>query len=98
MANFDVVWTEWTPPTKNSDGSPLTDLAGYNVYIWPYPSPTPGQNVLIVKYPIFKLGPQYTKWPFWVRINESYTISISAFNTIGYESTQTPRIIITGKE
>lgn len=22
----------WTPPTQNSDGSPLTDLAGYNIY------------------------------------------------------------------
>lgn len=23
----------WVPPTENVDGSPLTDLAGYNVYI-----------------------------------------------------------------
>ena len=23
----------WTPPTTNQDGSPLTDLAGYNIYI-----------------------------------------------------------------
>jgi len=23
----------WTPPTTNNDGSPLTDLAGYNVYM-----------------------------------------------------------------
>ena len=22
----------WTPPTKNSDGTPLTDLASYNLY------------------------------------------------------------------
>ncbi len=22
----------WTPPTQNSDGSPLTDLAAYNIY------------------------------------------------------------------
>ena len=22
----------WTPPTQNSDGSPLTDLAGYKIY------------------------------------------------------------------
>ncbi len=22
----------WTPPTQNTDGSPLTDLAGYRVY------------------------------------------------------------------
>lgn len=23
----------WQPPTQNSDGSPLADLAGYNIYV-----------------------------------------------------------------
>lgn len=26
------VTLSWTPPTENSDGSPLTDLAAYNIY------------------------------------------------------------------
>ncbi len=30
---------EWTPPTQNVDGSPLTDLAGYVVY-WRQDEPT----------------------------------------------------------
>ena len=30
---FGATYTfEWTPPTTNTDGSPLTDLAGYNLY------------------------------------------------------------------
>jgi hypothetical protein len=28
-----TVTISWTPPTDNEDGSPLTDLAGYHVYI-----------------------------------------------------------------
>ena len=27
----------WAPPTQNDDGSPLTDLAGYNIYEGPSP-------------------------------------------------------------
>jgi hypothetical protein len=23
----------WQPPTENADGSPLTDLSGYNIYV-----------------------------------------------------------------
>ena len=92
---FRVVWTEWTPPTTNTDGSPLTDLSGYNVYVWPLPSPTPGDQ-LIVKFPIFQLAPQYTRWPFWVGIGDSYAVQISAFNSIGVESAKTPKILITG--
>ena len=26
------VTLSWTPPTQNTDGSPLEDLAGYNIY------------------------------------------------------------------
>jgi hypothetical protein len=35
----------WTPPTKNTDGSDLTDLAGYNLY-WGSVSGGPYPNVI----------------------------------------------------
>jgi hypothetical protein len=28
----NTVTLNWTPPTRNEDGSPLTDLAGFRVY------------------------------------------------------------------
>jgi hypothetical protein len=27
------VTLSWQPPTENADGSPLTDLSGYNIYV-----------------------------------------------------------------
>lgn len=39
ISNFDpaaqsgMVTLIWEPPTQNADGSPLMDLAGYNIYI-----------------------------------------------------------------
>jgi hypothetical protein len=30
--NGDAVTLNWTPPTENVDGSPLTNLAGYNIH------------------------------------------------------------------
>jgi hypothetical protein len=34
---------DWTPPTENSDGSPLTDLAGYKIYYGTSPGNYPNQ-------------------------------------------------------
>jgi hypothetical protein len=28
-----AVTLSWQPPTQNADGTPLTDLAGYNIYV-----------------------------------------------------------------
>jgi hypothetical protein len=30
--NNDAVTLNWTPPTENVDGTPLTNLAGYNIH------------------------------------------------------------------
>jgi hypothetical protein len=32
-AGSGSVTLAWQPPTQNADGSPLTDLSGYNIYI-----------------------------------------------------------------
>src|SRR4029453_5263016 len=41
----------WTPPTTNTDGSPLTDLAFYRLYYGPSTSPCPGSASLQVAAP-----------------------------------------------
>jgi len=33
--NTGIVTLSWSAPTTNTDGTPLTDLAGYNVYYGP---------------------------------------------------------------
>ncbi len=32
QVGFGSATLSWTPPTQNTDGSPLTDLAGYKIY------------------------------------------------------------------
>jgi hypothetical protein len=95
MVRAKVVWTEWTAPTKNTDGTPLTDLAGYNIYISiPAPSSTPTG---ISNHPLLTVEPTYTKWPFWIGINDAYYVEISAVNKQGVESAKTNRILIKGE-
>jgi hypothetical protein len=92
MVQARVVWTEWTAPTKNTDGTPLTDLAGYNIYISiPVPSQTPSG---ISNHPVLTVDPKYTKWPFWIGINDAYYVEVSAVNKAGRESSKTQRILI----
>ena len=68
----------WTAPTQNSDGSPLTNLAGYKVY-WGssqgnYPNSRTINNPGITEYLVENLGPG--TWYFVV----------TAFNSAGVES------------
>lgn len=103
MERARVVWTEWKAPTTNTDGSPLTDLAGYRFYISaPHPSPTPsGIYKVIGMYsntPILTIGPEHTKWPFMVGRYDSYQVQISAVNSRGKESKKTPLVLIIGKQ
>lgn len=102
MYRAKVVWTEWIAPTKNTDGTPLTDLAGYNIYISsPVPSPSPYTlNGVIAMYqnmPIMTIGPEHTKWPFILGRYDSYLVQISAVNKRGKESKKTQLVLITGK-
>jgi len=68
----------WTPPTSNTDGSPLNDLAGYRVY-WGT-SPTSLSNSVTVANPglatyvVGQLTPAV--WHF----------AVTAYTTTGYES------------
>jgi hypothetical protein len=68
----------WTPPTQNSDGSPLTDLAGFKLR-WgtsagSYPSSVTINNPGITTYIVENLTPN------------TYHFVATAFDTAGNES------------
>ncbi len=73
-----VVTLSWVAPTQNSDGSPLMDLAGYNVYFRKDSGPfnqavqlnNPGTTIYVVE----QLSPA------------TYTFRATAFNSAGIES------------
>jgi hypothetical protein len=69
----------WTAPTQNTDGSPLTDLAGYKIY-WgttqgTYPNSVTLANPGLTTYMVENLVPG------------TYYFVASAYNTAGMEST-----------
>jgi len=72
------VTLSWTPPTKNDDGTTLTDLAGYKIY-WgtgsgSYPNSTRIDNPGISTYVVENLAPG------------TYEFVATAFNSEDVES------------
>jgi hypothetical protein len=69
----------WTPPTTNTDGSPLTNLAGYKIYWGPsqgsYPNSATLNNPGLTSYVIGNLAPG------------TYFFVATALNSAGVEST-----------
>ncbi len=68
----------WTPPTQNTDGSPLTDLAGYRIY-WGtgggvYPQSVTINNPGVSSYVVENLPPG------------DYEFVATALNSVGVES------------
>jgi hypothetical protein len=72
------VTLSWTAPTLNTDGSPLTDLAGYKIYYGTEPGhyretiqiDNPGLTIYVVEY----LSPN------------TYYFVVTAINSSGIES------------
>ena len=69
----------WLPPTTNTDGSPLTNLAGYKIY-WGtsqgnYPNSTTLTNPGLTSYVVTDLAPG------------TYLFVATAYNSAGVEST-----------
>jgi len=68
----------WTPPTTNTNGSPLTNLAGYRVYWGPaagnYTSSVTLNNAGLASYVVGSLAPG------------TYYFAVSALNSLGAES------------
>ena len=74
-----VMTLSWTPPTENTDGTALTDLAGYRLYFGRsqgnYPNQVRIDNPSIRTYVIENLLPA------------TYYVVASSFNALGVEST-----------
>ena len=77
-ASPSSVTLSWQPPTQNSDGSPLTDLAGYNIYVGTssnsYDMQIQIDNPGLSTYVVENLDPA------------TYYFSATAFNSSGMES------------
>jgi len=73
VSNKKVLELHWTAPTANVDGSPLTDLAGYNIYT----------NGLLAQ----SVGSEATSVsPFKVEPNSTTVVTVTAFDENGNES------------
>jgi hypothetical protein len=72
------VTLNWTPPTQNEDGSPLTDLAGYRFY-W---GTTPGSYTNSVTLN----NPGLTSYVVDNLASGSYAFVATSFNRAGVES------------
>jgi hypothetical protein len=79
----------WTPPTTNTDGSPLTNLAGYKIY-WGtsqgnYTSSTTLNNAGLTSYVVTNLTPG--TWFFVATATNSAGVE-SAFSTVASKTIQ----------
>lgn len=93
LAGFDIsvngiaagsATLSWNPPTENSDGSSLTDLAGYRIY-YGRNANSPGQTIVVnnpglTRYVVENLST--AKWYF----------TITSVNTSGVESNRAPTV------
>jgi len=68
----------WVPPTQNTDGTPLTDLAGFKIYWGPaagtYPNSVTLNNPGLSTYVVNSLG------------SGTYFFAAAALNSSGAES------------
>ena len=98
---------EWLPPTENTDGSPLTDLASYKIY-WGFSSGSYSQSVAVndayaTNYSL-PLGGLEAQTPVFVAMtaldldgNESsFSNQIAFFLTVQDELSPAPPETLTG--
>jgi hypothetical protein len=73
-----IATLSWTQPTENTDGSPLTDLAGYHIYYG-----TDSSNFTQV---IDIVGPTSTSHVIRGLHTGTYYFAVTAYNGFGIES------------
>ena len=73
-----AVTLNWYPPTQNLDGSPLVDLAGYNIYV--------GTSSNEYEQTIRLENPGLTTYIVENLSAGTYYIAATAFNSSGVES------------
>jgi hypothetical protein len=85
-ANTSVTLS-WQPPTQNTDGSPITNLAGYTIHYGT------ASGALSQAVPINNAG--LTRYVVDNLKSGTYYFAITAYNTAGMESTLSGEIIAT---
>ena len=68
----------WVAPTLNADGTPLTDLAGYNIYY--------GHSAGNYSHQIHIANPSVTTYVVDNLIPDTYYVAATSFNSAGIES------------
>lgn len=71
----------WQKPTANDDGSPMTDLAGYQLYYAPETPVTADNSVSVAV-----LNPNQTTYVVWDLPPGTYHFTVTAVNLQGSES------------
>jgi hypothetical protein len=82
---YSQVTLSWTPPTQNSDGSSLTDLAGYNVY---YGTSSGNYTSTI------NVG-NVTTYTFTTLAAGTYYLAVTAYDTSGNQSVYSGEVVKT---
>jgi hypothetical protein len=86
-ATAGAVTLNWSPPTENTDGSPLTNLAGYDIHYGTapgdYSQTVSVSNPGLATYVVDNLGPG------------TYYFSIGAVSSTGAESPLSPEVTMT---
>jgi hypothetical protein len=82
------VTLSWQPPTENADGSPLTDLSGYNIYVGVAPNTYDYMEIRLdnpglTAYVVDNLDPG------------TYYFAATALNSSGVESTFSGEVVRT---
>jgi len=78
LNNNGTALLSWTPPTENTDGSPLTDLAGYKIRYGA--SPCSYSDTITIN------NPGLTSYLVENLANEDWYFVMTAFNSPGIES------------
>ena len=68
----------WTAPTQNTDGTPVTDLAGYHIYF--------GTSVGALNSLIDVPGAATTEYEISNLSSGTYYFIVAAYNSLGFES------------
>jgi hypothetical protein len=82
-----VATLDWMPPTENSDGSTLTDLAGYTVYYGTSPSSLT-QSVKVT-------NPGLTAYTVTNLSSGTWYFAVTSYSSTGVESTRTGTVSTT---
>jgi hypothetical protein len=70
----------WTPPTENTDGTPITGLAGYHIYY--------GTSASALTTTVTIADPTQTSYVVGGLAPGTYYFAIVAYNTVGIDSTE----------